>query len=117
MWITAANSTKHDCCRYHRKVVIGWLKDASIELEFSASILSLDAKNYHTWQYRQWVIKEFNLWENELEYVNNLLADDIRNNSAWNQRYFVISHTTGYTEDVMKTEIRLVWLGFRNVSS
>ena len=92
--------------RYHRKVVIGWLKDASLELEFSASILDIDAKNYHTWQHRQWVIKEFKLWDNELEYVNTLLADDIRNNSAWNQRYFVIIHTTGYTEEVMKREIK-----------
>ncbi|XP_028390937.1 protein farnesyltransferase/geranylgeranyltransferase type-1 subunit alpha-like [Dendronephthya gigantea] len=90
---------------YHRKVVVGWLKDPSLELAFSASILDLDAKNYHTWQHRQWVIKEFKLWENELDYVNKLLTDDIRNNSAWNQRYFVITHTTGYTEEVMKREI------------
>ena len=101
--------TSYQCelyIRYHRKVVVGWLKDPLLELEFSASILALDAKNYHTWQHRQWVIKEFKLWENELEYVNKLLADDIRNNSAWNQRYFVITHTTGYTDEVMKREIK-----------
>ena len=94
------------CSRYHRKVVVGWLKDPSLELEFSALVLNIDAKNYHTWQHRQWVIKEFKLWENELEYVNKLLADDIRNNSAWNQRYFVITNTTGYTDEVMKREIK-----------
>ena len=87
-------------------MVVSWLKDPSLELQFSASILDLDAKNYHTWQHRQWVIKEFNLWDNELEYVNKLLADDIRNNSAWNQRYYVITHTTGYTAEVMKREIK-----------
>lgn len=87
-------------------MVVGWLNDPLQELEFSASVLNLDAKNYHTWQHRQWVIKEFGQWKNELEYVNKLLTDDIRNNSAWNQRYFVITHTTGYTEEVMKTEIK-----------
>lgn len=82
-----------------------WLKDPSKELYFSASILELDAKNYHTWQHRQWVIKEFKLWKNEMEFVNKLLADDIRNNSAWNQRYFVITHTSGFTDEVIKNEI------------
>lgn len=82
-----------------------WLKDPSKELDFSASILELDAKNYHTWQHRQWVIKEFKLWKNEMEFVNKLLADDIRNNSAWNQRYFVITHTSGFTDEVIKNEI------------
>lgn len=34
-----------------------WLKDPSQELEFIADILNQDAKNYHAWQYRQWVIQ------------------------------------------------------------
>lgn len=55
---------------------------------------------------RQWIIKEFKLWDNELDYVDKLLEDDVRNNSAWNQRYFVINHTTGFTEDVVKDEIK-----------
>ena len=82
------------------------LKDVTGELEFIESILNLDAKNYHAWQHRQWVIKEFTLWDNELEYVNKLLNEDIRNNSAWNQRYFVISNTTGFTDKVIKKEAK-----------
>lgn len=41
-----------------------------------------------------------------MDYVDRLLDDDIRNNSAWNQRYFVINNTTGFTEDVLKREIK-----------
>jgi protein farnesyltransferase/geranylgeranyltransferase type-1 subunit alpha len=43
-----------------------------------------DAKNYHAWGYRQWVITEYGLWEGELEFIDSLLSDDPRNNSAWN---------------------------------
>lgn len=34
-----------------------WLNDPAEELEFIADILSQDAKNYHAWQHRQWVIQ------------------------------------------------------------
>lgn len=46
------------------------------------------------------------LFDDELNYVDQLLEDDIRNNSAWNQRYFVINNTTGFTEEVLKHEIK-----------
>jgi hypothetical protein len=32
-----------------------------------------DSKNYHAWAHRQWVLKEFNLWEGELDYIHQLL--------------------------------------------
>jgi len=35
------------------------LNDPSGELEFTAYILDLDAKNYHAWQYRQWVLNTY----------------------------------------------------------
>lgn len=35
------------------------LNDPSGELEFTADILDMDAKNYHAWQYRQWVLTTF----------------------------------------------------------
>lgn len=38
-------------------MVVEWLNDPSEELEFIAQILSQDAKNYHAWQHRQWVIQ------------------------------------------------------------
>lgn len=45
--------------RHHRQVIVEWLQDPSHELELTEIILGLDAKNYHAWQYRQWVIKTF----------------------------------------------------------
>ena len=44
-------------CRYHRQKLVEWTNDASEELELTASVLKGDAKNYHAWQHRQWVIK------------------------------------------------------------
>lgn len=43
--------------RHHRRMVVEWLNDPSEELEFIADVLSQDAKNYHAWQHRQWVIQ------------------------------------------------------------
>jgi protein farnesyltransferase/geranylgeranyltransferase type-1 subunit alpha len=57
-----------------------------------------DAKNYHAWAHRQWLVRTFNLWSLELGVVELLLAADIRNNSAWNHRFFVV--TKGGSEDV-----------------
>ncbi|KAK2192900.1 hypothetical protein NP493_21g10019 [Ridgeia piscesae] len=90
---------------HHRRVIVEWLGDADKELQFTADILQSDAKNYHAWQHRQWAIRHFGLWEREIEYVNQLIGEDLRNNSAWNQRYFVITNTTGYTENVLSTEV------------
>lgn len=56
--------------------------------------------------YRQWVIKEFSLWDGELNYIDQLLEDDVRNNSAWNQRFFIVSNTTDFSEDILKEEIK-----------
>lgn len=44
-------------CRYHRQKLVEWSKDPSKELELTARVLQEDAKNYHAWQHRQWVIK------------------------------------------------------------
>ena len=34
-----------------------WSGDPSGELEFTGKALRTDSKNYHAWQYRQWLIK------------------------------------------------------------
>ena len=49
-----------------------------------------DAKNYHVWSYRQWLVRHFSLWDTELPYIEELLEADVRNNSAWNHRWFVV---------------------------
>ena len=89
-------------------------------------ILADDAKNYHAWQHRQWVIKvgvagwvstvrsslgclllqTFSLWGEELHYVDRLIQEDLRNNSAWNQRYFIVSNTTGFSDDIIGKEVQ-----------
>ena len=91
------------------------LHSSARELPFTRRALDLDAKNYHTWAYRQWVLSYFfgaslppatdnepatstqpddvdareGVWAGELEYVDELLENDVRNNSAWNHRFFV----------------------------
>jgi hypothetical protein len=51
-----------------------------------------DAKNYHAWAHRQYVVQQYGLWQQELEYIGAMLAQDVRNNSAWNQRGTVMQH-------------------------
>lgn len=41
-----------------------------------------DAKNYHSWSHRHWVIRTFKLFEGGLDFVEALLASDVRNNSV-----------------------------------
>lgn len=80
------------------------------EYQVFASVGSISTFHYvipfFLCHHRQWVLKEFNLWDDELDYVDTLLEDDVRNNSAWNQRYFVVSHTTKFTDDVLEKEIK-----------
>lgn len=45
--------------RQYRKTIVEMLNDPSGELEFTADILDMDSKNYHAWQYRQWVLTAF----------------------------------------------------------
>jgi protein farnesyltransferase/geranylgeranyltransferase type-1 subunit alpha len=93
---------------YHRRALLEVLKkddDAekrrlygAKELEYIAMVLQQDAKNYHAWSQRQWVVGTFlkdggddddDVWKKEEEYCCQLIQDDIRNNSAWNHRWFV----------------------------
>ena len=60
------------------------------EIPFLARMFAKDAKNYHIWSYRQWLVRHFSLWGSELPYVESLLQADVRNNSAWNHRWFVV---------------------------
>ena len=94
--------------RHHRRVLVEWLADPSKELAFTASILRIDSKNYHAWSHRQWVLRTYELWQDELTFVERLLDEDLRNNSAWNQRYFVINNTSGFNEEVIDREIKYV---------
>ena len=80
--------------------------DASEEMNFIASIIKEDNKNYHAWGYRQWALGHFSkdfpaLWEQELTFVDTLIESDLRNNSAWNQRYWVLKKTADLTSQAL----------------
>jgi len=45
--------------RQHRKILIEWTQDPSKDLRLTEIVLSRDAKNYHAWQHRQWIVKTF----------------------------------------------------------
>ncbi|XP_003383939.1 PREDICTED: protein farnesyltransferase/geranylgeranyltransferase type-1 subunit alpha-like [Amphimedon queenslandica] len=105
---TVLNEPKNYQVWYHRQKLVEWSNDPSRELYLTAEVFKDDSKNYHAWQHRQWTIRTYGLWSNELEFVDGLLKEDFRNNSAWNQRYFVIINTTGYTEEVVKNEVKYV---------
>lgn len=77
--------------RHHRQMImshIGTLPPS--EIPFLSLMFSLDAKNYHVWSYRHWLVRNFSLWDSELPIINTLLAQDVYNNSAWNHRWFVL---------------------------
>ncbi|KAF8882468.1 farnesyltransferase [Infundibulicybe gibba] len=86
------------------------------ELQFVARSLDVDAKNYHTWSYRQWVLARFigesdkaeEMWDKEREWVEGLLQDDARNNSAWHHRFFVVFSARGAAAppDIVQRELR-----------
>ncbi|KII87673.1 hypothetical protein PLICRDRAFT_30275 [Plicaturopsis crispa FD-325 SS-3] len=78
---------------HHRRLLVTQLRTPAPELAFIATSLREDAKNYHTWSYRQWVLAYFNedaLWAGERAWVEQMLGEDIRNNSAWHHRFFVV---------------------------
>ena len=45
--------------RLHRQVLVEWTQNPAKELRLTEIVLSADAKNYHAWQHRQWVMKTF----------------------------------------------------------
>lgn len=96
---------------HHRRLLVSLTQQPRRELEFINDSLKSDAKNYHTWSYRQWILAFFggagggagvaadtgddadtdgDLWDGELDFVDSMLAQDVRNNSAWHHRFFIV---------------------------
>lgn len=96
----------------HRQIIVGRMASvevASMDLEATKDQLADDAKNIHCWQYRQWLLRHFNLpFESELEYTEILLKKDVYNNSAWNHRYFLIKNSKNYQSDNLLREFELI---------
>ncbi|MCJ1397132.1 CAAX geranylgeranyltransferase alpha subunit [Xylographa trunciseda] len=82
--------------RNHRQTIMSQLSTLPpLELSFLSRMLAKDAKNYHVFSYRQWLVAHFGLWSTnpastELRFVDGLLRADLRNNSAWHHRWFVV---------------------------
>lgn len=50
-----------------------------------------DAKNYHVWSYRHYLVRKLDLFNStELRSIESWLRKDVRNNSAWSHRFFVV---------------------------
>lgn len=76
---------------YHRRAM---LEEGDVsafyqsELDYIAKVLNVDAKNYHAWSYRQWIVAQVKGWESEVAFARQCIDKDVRNNSAWNQAWF-----------------------------
>ncbi|KAI0064281.1 protein prenylyltransferase [Artomyces pyxidatus] len=94
---------------HHRRLLLTKLNDPVPELAFIEDALTLDAKNYHTWSYRQWLLAHYDraeMWAGELPFVERLLEEDVRNNSAWHHRFFVVFERGAEAgEDIVKREL------------
>ena len=87
----------------HRQIIVEWINLPEVfyqDLEDTKVQLSLDSKNIHCWQYRQWLIRKTGMksMDSELKYIETLLNEDVYNNSAWNHRYFLIMASENYKE-------------------
>eukprot|EP01052_Picozoa_sp_SAG31_P034329 SAG31_NODE_3998_length_3677_cov_10.286193_5_plen_102_part_00 len=68
-------------------------------------MLELDAKNYHAWSYRQWLVQSYDLWTGELEFTERLLREDLLNNSAWNHRLNAVCHLAKTADKSIPIEV------------
>lgn len=100
---------------HHRRLLVPLAQQPQRELAFIKRGLEVDAKNYHTWSYRQWLLaacygpgaaadasnadsvldEADGVWAGELDFVDAMLAQDVRNNSAWHHRFFVVYASRG----------------------
>jgi protein farnesyltransferase/geranylgeranyltransferase type-1 subunit alpha len=73
------------------------------EIVFIEEHLEEDAKNYHAWTHRQWVITVLaerldtaaahrSVFHGEETFVARLIAEDVANNSAWSHAYYLCAH-------------------------
>eukprot|EP00878_Enallax_costatus_P028660 GHUV01030975.1.p1 GENE.GHUV01030975.1~~GHUV01030975.1.p1 ORF type:complete len:164 (-),score=23.38 GHUV01030975.1:190-681(-) len=68
-------------------------------LSVARSALSLDGRNFHAWNYRQFVVKLLGVdSESELAYSSTLIAADFSNYSAWHYRTMLLPRL--YNEDI-----------------
>jgi protein farnesyltransferase/geranylgeranyltransferase type-1 subunit alpha len=67
------------------------------ERNFMMKMFADDAKNYHVWSYRQYVVRKLGMWdEGELESMASMIDQDVQNNSAWSHRFFLVFSNPAY---------------------
>lgn len=58
---------------------------------WACSALALDGRNFHAWNYRQFIVKLLGVdSESELGYSSSLIAADFSNYSAWHYRTMLL---------------------------
>jgi protein farnesyltransferase/geranylgeranyltransferase type-1 subunit alpha len=107
----------------HRRAVVSVLGSPENELAATAAYLREDTKNYHTWSYRQWLLRTFggaSAWAQDLRDTAGLLvALDVRNNSLWNQRSFLLTRcfpAALASPSVVRAELAFVFFCIHRVS-
>ena len=90
-----------------------FLSLATKELNYVATVLQADGKNYHAWTHRQWLLTTVKdddaTWKRELTYTAELIEQDLRNNSAWNQRWFVTHRGVSGTRTTSTSSSIIPW--------
>lgn len=63
------------------------------EYEFLDIIFKYDAKNYHAWSHKYWLVERFSLAADQEHrlFIETMLDEDVRNNSVWSFRYFIMA--------------------------
>lgn len=69
-----------------------------------------DAKNYHAWSHKIWLIERFELWSEpcHLAFAEEMLDADVRNNSVWSFRYFLVNRSEAFSKELVERECRYV---------
>lgn len=98
---------------HHRKWVIGQAtSDLSNELALCSRLLDLDSRNFHCWNYRQFIaIAQIgnSCLEDEFAYTTGKISQDPSNYSAWHYRSVLIRRLAHLNnQDTLEKELALV---------
>lgn len=101
---------------HHRQAVVGKMSLSADQLTAELSDLNKalvkEPKNYHAWQYRQWLTRQYsvldiNTWNDELTDVNTMLLKDPFNNSAWHYKFQLCSSAPDRLD--WEGEVNFMW--------
>lgn len=77
-----------------RETVIAQASDIpniwTVELAFSAKVISQNRKNYQAWEHRRFAAEAGKLLQSEIEFTDVILNDDEKNYHAWSHRQWLV---------------------------